>query len=120
VVLHITGAHSHSLADRTLAFLLQQPENLQPRWIGHGLEREHELLVRERHRPYLHAKIDLGQYEKDPFTPETRTIAKKVARIAKVAEIEYRSRRDNGSDNNRCQLKAFDHPISRSRAITRS
>jgi hypothetical protein len=50
VVLHVTGAHAHAFSDGTLAFLLEQPENLEPRGVGHGLEGENELLVRKRHR----------------------------------------------------------------------
>jgi hypothetical protein len=68
VVLHITGAHSHSLADRTLAFLLEQPENLQPRRIGHGLEREHELLVGKRHVFYQYTQRSIWVNVEKPTT----------------------------------------------------
>ena len=45
----------------------------------------------------------------------------KIARIAKIAEIENLNLEEiTGAKNKQWQMTAFDHQITRSRAITRS
>ena len=53
MVLNVTSAHAYALANGALAFLFQQPENLEPRRISHGLEGGDELFIGKSHVFYI-------------------------------------------------------------------